>query len=85
MTSVKTQPLSTFKTGQLVQIEKIKLEGTMKRRLLDLGFIPGATIKVLQKSPLGDPTAYQVSNTTIALRNEESSLILGNLIGDDSR
>ncbi|MEH7461323.1 FeoA family protein [Bacillus thuringiensis] len=85
MTSVKTQPLSTFKTGQLVQIEKIRLEGTMKRRLLDLGFIPGATIKVLQKSPLGDPTAYQVSNTTIALRNEESSLILGNLIGDDSQ
>ncbi|ENQ3079090.1 FeoA family protein [Bacillus sp. WLY-B-L8] len=85
MTLVKTQPLSTFKTGQLVQIEKIRLEGTMKRRLLDLGFIPGATIKVLQKSPLGDPTAYQVSNTTIALRNEESSLILGSLIGDDSQ
>ncbi|MEI4803406.1 ferrous iron transport protein A [Bacillus sp. NPDC077411] len=85
MTSVKTQPLSTFKTGQLVQIEKIQLEGTMKRRLLDLGFIPGATIKVLQKSPLGDPIAYQVSNTTIALRNEESSLILGSLIGDDSQ
>lgn len=85
MTLVKTQPLSTFKTGQLIQIEKIRLEGTMKRRLLDLGFIPGATIKVLQKSPLGDPTAYQVSNTTIALRNEESSLILGSLIGDDSQ
>ena len=49
----------------------------MKRRLLDLGFIPGATIKVLQRSPLGDPVAYQVSNTTIALRKEESSLIFG--------
>ncbi|MEI4831863.1 FeoA family protein [Bacillus sp. FJAT-53711] len=85
MVSVKTQPLSTFKTGQLVQIEKIQLEGTMKRRLLDLGFIPGATIKVLQKSPLGDPIAYQVSNTTIALRNEESSQIIGTLIGDDPK
>ncbi|MGG2093682.1 FeoA family protein [Bacillus sp. S13(2024)] len=85
MVSVKTQPLSTFKTGQLVQIEKIKLEGTMKRRLLDLGFIPGATIKVLQKSPLGDPIAYQVSNTTIALRNEESSRIIGTLIGDEPK
>ncbi|MGG2067129.1 FeoA family protein [Bacillus sp. S14(2024)] len=85
MVSVKTQPLSTFKTGQLVQIEKIQLEGTMKRRLLDLGFIPGATIKVLQKSPLGDPIAYQVSNTTIALRNEESSQIIGTLIGDEPK
>ncbi|CAG9613108.1 hypothetical protein BACCIP111899_02303 [Bacillus rhizoplanae] len=85
MVSVKTQPLSTFKTGQLVQIEKVQLEGTMKRRLLDLGFIPGATIKVLQKSPLGDPIAYQVSNTIIALRNEESSRITGTLIGDDPK
>lgn len=57
----------------------------MKRRLLDLGFIPGATIKVLQRGPLGDPVAYQVSNTTIALRKEESSLIFGVLIGDDFR
>ena len=51
----------------------------MKRRLLDLGFFPGATIKVLQRSPLGDPVAYQVSNTTIALRSEESSLIFGSI------
>ncbi|AIK40415.1 ferrous iron transport protein A [Bacillus pseudomycoides] len=83
MVSANIKPLSNFQTGQFVQIEKIQLEGTMKRRLLDLGFIPGATIKVLQRSPLGDPTAYQVSNTTIALRSEESSLIFGRLIGDD--
>jgi ferrous iron transport protein A len=73
-------PLSQFQMGSLVQIEKVQLEGTMKRRLLDLGFIPGAAVKVLQKSPLGDPVAYQVSNTTIALRKEESSLIFGSLI-----
>ncbi|QCJ51550.1 ferrous iron transport protein A [Bacillus thuringiensis] len=85
MVSANTKPLSDFKTGEFVQIEKIQLEGTMKRRLLDLGFIPWATIKVLQRSPLGDPVAYQVSNTTIALRKEESSLIFGVLIGDDFR
>ncbi|PFE89631.1 ferrous iron transport protein A [Bacillus thuringiensis] len=85
MVSANNKPLSEFKTGEFVQIEKIQLEGTMKRRLLDLGFIPGATIKVLQRSPLGDPVAYQVSNTTIALRKEESSLIFGVLIGDDFR
>ncbi|HDR8185554.1 TPA: ferrous iron transport protein A [Bacillus thuringiensis] len=85
MVSANTKPLSEFKTGEFVQIEKIQLEGTMKRRLLDLGFIPGAIIKVLQRSPLGDPVAYQVSNTTIALRKEESSLIFGVLIGDDFR
>ncbi len=49
MVSANTKPLSSFRTGEFVQIERIQLEGTMKRRLLDLGFIPGATIKVLQK------------------------------------
>lgn len=76
------KPLSDFTSGSLVCLEKINLSGTMKRRLLDLGFIPGATVKVLQKSPLGDPVAYQVSNTTIALRKEESSQIFGRRLGE---
>ena len=84
MVSANTKPLSEFKTGEFVQIEKIQLEGTMKRRLLDLGFIPAQQLKYYNVAHL-DPVAYQVSNTTIALRKEESSLIFGVLIGDDFR
>ncbi|MFP7732186.1 ferrous iron transport protein A [Priestia aryabhattai] len=83
MVSTKTYPLSTFTTGETVQLERIEIEGTLKRRLLDLGFIPGAIIKVLQKSPLGDPVAYQVSHTTIGLRREESSKMYVKKVGDD--
>ncbi|MFI2956219.1 ferrous iron transport protein A [Priestia sp. JSM ZJ58] len=83
MASVKKSPLSTFTTGETVQLERIEIEGALKRRLLDLGFIPGAIIKVLQKSPLGDPVAYQVSHTTIGLRKEESSKIYVKKVGDD--
>ncbi|MQR87745.1 ferrous iron transport protein A [Bacillus megaterium] len=83
MASVKKYPLSTFTTGETVQLERIEIEGALKRRLLDLGFIPGAIIKVLQKSPLGDPVAYQVSHTTIGLRKEESSKIYVKKVGDD--
>ncbi|MFX3624837.1 MAG: ferrous iron transport protein A [Ectobacillus sp.] len=84
MDSSKIQPLSQFHTGDLVQLESIQLQGPLKRRLLDLGFIPGTTVKVLQRSPLGDPVAYQVNNTTIALRKEESSRIFGVWIGVDT-
>ena len=45
MVSANIKPLSEFKIGEFVQIEKIQLEGTMKRRLLDLGFIPGRRLK----------------------------------------
>ncbi|MDG4657429.1 FeoA family protein [Ectobacillus antri] len=77
------KPLSDFQIGEIVLIEAIELEGTMKRRLLDLGFIPGGVVKVLQKSPLGDPVAYQVSNTTIALRKQESTRIMASLTEGD--
>ncbi|MEC1772462.1 FeoA family protein [Schinkia azotoformans] len=69
-------PLNQCETGDHVVIESMSIQGVMRRRLLDLGFVKGAQIEVLQKSPLGDPAAYRVNNTTIALRKEESSQIL---------
>lgn len=30
----------------------------MRRRLLDLGFVPGSIVEVITKSPLGDPVAF---------------------------
>ncbi|MGZ9585282.1 FeoA family protein [Paenibacillus marinisediminis] len=68
-------------TGSILRITRIEVQGVMRRRLLDLGFVPGNTLEVLQKSPLGDPIAFRVNNTTIALRSEESSLIWGERLG----
>ncbi len=68
--------LNQCESGDNVVIESMSIQGVMRRRLLDLGFVKGAEIEVLQKSPLGDPAAYRVNHTTIALRKEESSQIL---------
>ncbi|AJS61126.1 FeoA family protein [Paenibacillus sp. IHBB 10380] len=74
-------PLSEAKNGSVLRISGIEVQGVLRRRLLDLGFVVGNVVEVLRRSPLGDPTAFRVSNTTIALRKEESSLIYGELIG----
>ncbi|MGE7185033.1 FeoA family protein [Peribacillus sp. NPDC006672] len=75
MSDVKMLRLSDCKPGDHVLIKSLSLEGTMRRRLLDLGFVKGSEITVIQRSPLGDPMAFRVSDTTIALRKEESSKI----------
>lgn len=75
--------LSQGLKGDCIRITDIQISGVMRRRLLDLGFVPGAMVRVIRKSPLGDPIAYKVSQTTIALRKEESSKIFGEWIGHD--
>lgn len=47
----------------------------MKRRLFDLGFAPGTLVECVQTAPFGDPKAFLVKNTVIALRCEDSSKI----------
>lgn len=56
-------------------ISNLNCKGDLRRRLLDLGLVNGTTIKAIFKSPIGNPVAYEVRGTTIALRKEDSKLI----------
>ena len=49
--------------------------GAERRRLLDLGFVPGSEVRVEMISPVGDPTAYRVRGCLIALRREQAALV----------
>ncbi len=50
--------------------------GLTRRRLLDLGLVPGTVITKLRYSPIGDPAAYIVKDAVIALRREEGKRVL---------
>jgi len=63
-------PLNTIGT-----IDKLNCNGNIKRRLLDLGLIKGTKIIPVFKSPSGDPVAYEIRKTLIAIRKEDSKLI----------
>ena len=57
-------------------ISELQIEGDMRRRLLDLGFLIDTEVQCLYKSPLGDPRAYLVRGTVIALREEDAKKII---------
>lgn len=56
-------------------VDTLNCNGNIRRRLLDLGLIHGTRIIPLLKSPSGDPTAFEIRKTIIALRKEDSSCI----------
>lgn len=56
-------------------IKKLNCMGNVKRRLLDLGFVEGATITPILTSPSKDPRAFSIRGTLIAIRKEDADLI----------
>jgi ferrous iron transport protein A len=49
----------------------------IESRLIELGFVEGAEVKVLHEGPIGrDPIAVRINGTTIALRRREAMAIL---------
>lgn len=54
-----------------VRVTHVLAEGDLRRRFFDLGIIEGTKIRVLYSSPLGDPRAYLIRGTVIAIREEE--------------
>ena len=69
--------LNLLRPNEIAVITEISpnYQGEKRQRLLDLGFIRGSEIKIQNISPLGDPTAYLIHNTIIALRKEDAQNI----------
>lgn len=57
--------------GQQAVIGQIEVPETLAERLTALGILEGTTIKCLGAGPLGDPVAYEVRRTVIALRRAD--------------
>lgn len=68
--------LSDLKPGNTGEIVSLQTQGLTRRRLMDLGLVPGTRVVALRRSPSGDPTAFFIRGTTIALRWEETRQVL---------
>lgn len=72
----KLSTLNNLEIGTTGIIEKLNTYGNERRRLLDLGLVKNTKIEALYKSPTGDPVAYDVRGSVIALRNQDAKKII---------
>ena len=61
--------------GETGRVLEIHTKGSMRRRFLDLGLIPGTEVKCIGRSPGGDPTAYQIRGAVVAIRRVDGASI----------
>jgi ferrous iron transport protein A len=67
-----TTTLSKLKPGQKGRITGIGAIGPMKRRLMDMGVLPGQEITVEKVAPLGDPIEVTIRSYNLSLRKLEA-------------
>ena len=58
--------------GQRAKVCAMELQGSMRRRLRDVGLIAGTPVECLALSPGGGPMAFLVRGVVLALRAEDS-------------
>ena len=68
-------PLSRLPIDREARILSLSAEEPLQSRLMDLGFVPGSLIRPLYAAPLGDPRAYLVCETVIALRQRDAATV----------
>ena len=67
--------LSELHTGDQGVIVKVLGHGGFRKRIVEMGFIKGKTVEVLQNAPLRDPIRYKVMGYEISLRRQEANMI----------
>ena len=68
--------LSELKPKETGNVKKIYAEGTLRKKLLDMGMIPGTKVEVIKVAPLGNPIDIKVKGYHLSLRKEEAAQIL---------
>jgi DtxR family Mn-dependent transcriptional regulator len=71
-------PLSGLKDGRdgvVLDIDE-SCQGFTRRRFMDLGLTPGALVRPELSNAFGDPRAYRIRGTLIALRKDQAAMVL---------
>lgn len=76
MTQNPSIPLSMLQPGDQGEVVQVKAQGPIRQRLLEMGFIRGAHLRVEKLAPLGDPMELVIKGYHLSLRREESICIL---------
>ncbi len=68
--------LSELQPGAEGTVLQVRAQGAIRQRLLEMGFIRGARLRVEKLAPLGDPMELVIKGYHLSLRREEGSCIL---------
>lgn len=70
--AVRQIPLHKLAAGQRGVVVRVGGKGPSRRRMMDMGLVPGSEVAVVRVAPLGDPIEFTVKGYSLSLRKAEA-------------
>ena len=64
--------LADVEPGTVCRVKRLRSQGGIKQRLIDMGLIPSVRVTVIRSAPLNDPIEIQIDDYFVTLRREEA-------------
>jgi len=71
----KTMTLTSLPVGRDARVTAVNGTGSVTRRLMEMGVIPGVSVQVVKMAPFGDPIEIRVRGYSLAMRRNEADAI----------
>jgi len=76
--------LKSVQPGHRVIVQKLTGHGKVKRRLMDMGIIPGTEMELQKIAPLGDPLEVKFKGYNLSLRREEADMVVVEVLREEN-
>lgn len=70
-----TMTLDEVHVNQSAVITKVRGEGVLRGRLLDMGLIPKTAVTVIKYAPMGDPIEIRLRGYELTIRKDDAKMI----------
>ena len=67
--------LTSLPVGRDARVTAVNGTGSVTRRLMEMGVIPGVSVQVVKMAPFGDPIEIRVRGYSLAMRRNEADAI----------
>jgi len=67
--------LAKLSIGKEAKVTKINGNNAVTRRLMEMGVVPGVSVKIIKTAPFGDPIEIRVRGYSLAMRKNEAETI----------
>ena len=73
---IDTENLADLPLHRMAQILSVGGNRALRRRLMELGLVPGTPVKVVNVAPMGDPLELSVRGCRLSIRRKQAKALL---------